>query len=520
MKKILISLLACAASVAASAEVTLFVAQGAPMCRYDGNPDQIVEMYTGFNFRFPSDTKQRVPNWDKEARFVEKSLSADLVELWGRHIDGVNDVSCDHVTDGSLRWFFNRTMYFTPAAGTTVTEIRMKLNRPENPMPAIAMVEAVKGDNGTELKTIGEFTWNSADSTLTLKGSYNKPFFVMNMGENYERKKGTIRPIFIEVTTTGTSSQVAVPQFTIKRPMVGANEKVELTCSTPGAQIYYTIDNDGKWDGTAVTGAVRKHDPTTASTLYTGPFTLEKDAIVRAIAVKEGMTNSFIAYKEYYAMPEFEQEAVFDFTDHTSIKDENGQQIAKFETYPEVNPAVSAGTTEKVSIVMNPAVDKDVTISGTITNNETGDGCDITLSNSFGGVVELRPLNNSTVYISVPDDKYLTAIMMEASVSNAIELAQDIPGTYKDGFVTTSQKIWTYEGKDVYEVALNVKASGQYVDRFYVFYNDIQSGVADITVDANAPVEYFNLQGMKVEKPVRGGIYIKRQGAKVSKMIL
>ena len=75
----------------------------------------------------------------------------------------------------------------------------------------------------------------------------------MNMGENYERKKGIIRPIFIEVTTTGTSTQVAVPQFTIKRPMVGANEKVALTCATPDAKIYYTIDNDGKWDGTAQT---------------------------------------------------------------------------------------------------------------------------------------------------------------------------------------------------------------------------------------------------------------------------
>ena len=218
-------------------------------------------------------------------------------------------------------------------------------------------------------------------------------------------------------------------------------------------------------------------------------------------------------------MPAFEHEAVFDFTDHTSIKDENGDQIAHFETYPVVNTAVSTTTTEKVSIVMNPAVDKDVTITGTITNTETGNGCDITLSNSFGGVVELRPLNNSTVYISVPDDKYLTAVMMEASVSDAIVLADDVPGTYKNGFVTTCQKIWTYEGKDVYEVALNVKASGQYVDRFYVFYNDIMSGVAEISVDADAPVEYFNLQGMRVEKPAKG-VYIKRQGAKVSKIIL
>ncbi len=519
MKKTLISLLACAATLAASAEVTLFVAQGAPMCRYHGTPDQVIEMYSGFNFRFPSETKQRVPNWDTEARFYEKALAGDFAELWGRHLDGVNDVSCDHISDGSLRWYWNRSMCITAAAGTSVTDIKMKLQRPETTMPIIAIVEAVKGENGTELRTVKEFSWNPNDSTLSVSGSYTGQVFVMNMGENYERKKGVIRPIYIEVTTAGTSSQVAVPEFKTKRPMLGENEMVELSCSTPGAQIYYTIDNDGKWNGTAVNGGVRKNDPTTASTLYTGPFALEKDAIVRAIAVKEGMTNSFINFKEYYVMPEFQYEAVFDFTDHTSIKDENGEQIAKFETYPVVNTAVTSGTTEKVSIVMTPAVEKDVTISGTIANDK-GEGCDITLSNSFGGVVELRPLKNTTVYISVPDDKYLSAVMMEASTANAIVLGSGVPGTYKNGFVTTSQKIWTYDGRDVFEVALDVTDSSQYVDRFFVFYSDINSGVDDVTVDANAPVEYFNLQGMRVDNPAKGRVYIKRQGAKASKVII
>lgn len=521
MKKFLVAVTACAAALSASAEVTTFYAQGAPMCRYDGKADSFVEMHAGFNFRFPSETKQRVPNWDTQALFYEKSVCSSFVELWGSHIDGLNSVSCEHISDGSLRWYWDRSILITPAEGTTVTQIRMKLNRPENPMPGVAHVEVVSGDNGRELRATSSFSWNANDSTLTLNCNSNAPMYLMNMGVNNERKTGIVRPIFIEVTTTGTPTQVAVPEYTINRPMIGANEKVELTCATPGAQIYYTIDHAGKWNGSRVNGGVRSQDPTTASTLYTGPFTLEKDAIVRAIAVKDGMTTSFTTSKEYYVMPAFEQMAVFDFTDHTSIKDEEGKQIADFATYPVVNPAVSSSTVEKVSIVMNPAVDKDVTISGTITNTETGDGCDITLSNSFGGVVELRPLNNSTIYISVPDDKYLSAVMMEASIANEIHLNSEVPGTYKNGFVTTSQKIWTYGEKDVYEVALDVKAGSQYVDRFYVFYSDITpSGVEGIAVDANAPAEYFNLQGMRVANPAKGGVYIKRQGSKATKVIL
>lgn len=42
------------------------------------------------------------------------------------------------------------------------------------------------------------------------------------------------------------------------------------------------------------------------------------------------------------------------------------------------------------------------------------------------------------------------------------------------------------------------------------------AGVADITVDANAPKEYFNLQGIRVANPTEG-LYIVRQGKNVTK---
>lgn len=45
------------------------------------------------------------------------------------------------------------------------------------------------------------------------------------------------------------------------------------------------------------------------------------------------------------------------------------------------------------------------------------------------------------------------------------------------------------------------------------------AGVADITVDENAPVEYFNLQGVKVAEPANG-IFIRRQGAKTEKIMV
>ncbi len=48
---------------------------------------------------------------------------------------------------------------------------------------------------------------------------------------------------------------------------------------------------------------------------------------------------------------------------------------------------------------------------------------------------------------------------------------------------------------------------------------DIASGVAEIEADENAPVEYFNLQGIRVANP-ENGLYIRRQGNNVSKVLV
>ena len=48
---------------------------------------------------------------------------------------------------------------------------------------------------------------------------------------------------------------------------------------------------------------------------------------------------------------------------------------------------------------------------------------------------------------------------------------------------------------------------------------DIMTGIEEVAEDVEAPVEYYNLQGVRVINP-SNGLYIKRQGNKVSKVIL
>ena len=53
-----------------------------------------------------------------------------------------------------------------------------------------------------------------------------------------------------------------------------------------------------------------------------------------------------------------------------------------------------------------------------------------------------------------------------------------------------------------------------------VFTGGTPTGVSDISVDVapDADAEYFTLQGVRVEQPTAGGVYIRRQGTAVDKI--
>lgn len=62
------------------------------------------------------------------------------------------------------------------------------------------------------------------------------------------------------------------------------------------------------------------------------------------------------------------------------------------------------------------------------------------------------------------------------------------------------------------------KAGTWEIDRVVV-NGDSTVAISEIEADTNAPVEYFNLQGVRVENPANG-LYIMRQGSKAVKVIL
>lgn len=70
----------------------------------------------------------------------------------------------------------------------------------------------------------------------------------------------------------------------VEGQVVSKGTQVTLSSATPDAAIYYTIDGS---------------NPTSDSTLYTAPITINEDVTIKAIAVKEGLKNSSIAEFKY-----------------------------------------------------------------------------------------------------------------------------------------------------------------------------------------------------------------------------
>lgn len=497
MRKSLLTLCMGVLALSASADVTTFMVEGSAACRYHGTGDVVIIPH-GFTFTNKAgDVKCRTTNE------LNKTLVSNQVELQSDRLrkSDRNFVTTEPITYtrcGQMFWYSGNNVRVTPAAGTAVTKIVVHTVKPAGNQ--LLNIVAVEND---VLVSKEKFTLNAADTTQVWTGNRTEPF-------NIWQGTGTLTPTWIEVTTEGVSTQVAIPVVSKTLPMVGKNEKIELTCPTEGAQIYYTV--------TYTEDNVNKSSALMSSTegakLYTGPFTLEKDAIVRAMAVKDGMTNSFPIYQEYYVVDNYAFMADFNFNDHKSLKDADGNQIANYTKYPES----AAGGTEKVSIADKPIVDKDVMFSS--------EEASITLSNSFSGAVELRltKAEGKTCGVMVPADYYISSMMMVVGwTADGLGITKETPGTYAKSPHNAARKIYRNTDKDGYFaefVTLN-GTDEQRLDHLYVFVSSIDgSGVdgieADI-VDENAPVEYYNLQGVRVANP-KDGIYIKRQGNKATKI--
>lgn len=203
-----------------------------------------------------------------------------------------------------------------------------------------------KGTSTAPTVSVGDYAESGATGSWI--GNANSVTFTAN------GSKGHARVNAIAVTVEGdiqgsVPNPVISPAGTLFSPSI----EVSITCDDEDADIRYTLDET---------------DPTAASALYTGPFTLTETATVKAIAIKGDNKSSVVtatytrsegvgSIAEFLALEEgitvvFENPVIVTYPTekHLYVKDETGAMLIWGETgqtyqQGDVIPAGFYGTT-------------------------------------------------------------------------------------------------------------------------------------------------------------------------------
>ena len=201
-----------------------------------------------------------------------------------------DDATIYYTTDGSEPTM-ESTVYrrFRVLGRTTVKAVAIK----NGVASEIAVAEYAAGQcadpvitpvNGVEFEHVGQavtIAWSGEDGVLryTTDGSdptaespiYNGPFTIDNSTVVKAKAFGDqfFDSAIVTANLTRVWATVAMPTIAAASSFTGSETKVSLSCATPGATIYYTLNGS---------------DPNSHSTRYTGPFYVTDSCTVKAYA--------------------------------------------------------------------------------------------------------------------------------------------------------------------------------------------------------------------------------------------
>ena len=292
----------------------------------------------------------------------------------------------------------------------------------------------------------------------------------------------------------GGVERVAAPEFSIDGGQVLKGTAVALTSATEGATIHYTIDGS---------------EPTSTSTVYSEPIILVFDVTIKAIAVKEGLADSDVNEATFTVVEPVEgNEAYFpfatvdpsnygfDMTDHTDY--------TKSQT---INGADQPIAVAPITITISKGASAD---GGAFYRPQDAEGKECFWT--------LRFYKKAIMTISAMSGYQITSIAFE------FENESTHPGylakcDFSAGEYNAETYIWTGTAESLAIDGLNNDGKTVSFKSITVTFEETGSSL-DIEADQDAPVEYYNLQGVRINGELTPGLYIRRQGNATSKVII
>ncbi len=291
----------------------------------------------------------------------------------------------------------------------------------------------------------------------------------------------------------GGVERVAAPEFSIEGGQVTKGTQVALTSATEGATIHYTID------GT---------EPTSTSTVYSEPIILVFDVTIKAIAVKEGMADSDVNEATFTVVEPVEgNEAYFpfatvdpsnygfDMTDHT---DYTKPQTIKIQDQPITVAPVS------ISIAKGASAD-----GGAFYRPQDAEGKECFWT--------LRFYKKAIMTISAMSGYEIKSVSFEfEAAKHGVYLAKC---DFNSGEFNAETGVWTGNAESL-EIDGLKNDGGTISFKSITVTFDKPDSALDIEDNQDAPVEFYNLQGVRINGELTPGLYIRRQGTATSKVII
>ncbi len=303
--------------------------------------------------------------------------------------------------------------------------------------------------------------------------------------------------------------KVAEPVFSVKAGAVVAGTEVELTCATEGATIVYTTDGTEPSEAQSVT-------------VYTKPIVINEAMTIKAVAYKEGLENSPVATAAYTIREAGAYKGEFDTFNNGKT---NTQYITCTNTtgWTAENCAIVGGSdTEGEANNPNFAF---IGPKGTLA--PTMNGKTSTVGKIYSPVITDNGIGTLTFSYGLPfSDKTIDFTVNIYGADGTTLVKTDNVKVDR----ATKQSAYNYSLVVNHDTAFKIEIvnncpsnSTKNADRTAIWnltWTDFTSGIQNVDTEAeNAPVEYFNLQGVRVAAP-QGGIFLRRQGSKVEKVVI
>ncbi len=302
-----------------------------------------------------------------------------------------------------------------------------------------------------------------------------------------------ITPIRFEGGTV--METVATPVFSPESgTALSAGDEITITCATDGATIYIAFDDEM---------------PTTDSQVYDGPLSFSEAIKINAIAVKDGMLDSDVATASYTLKVEGEETAMFDFTT-------TGNAASLTES-----TVVASNVNNATENVLTGAIFENGPVVLTVAKGDGQADPKWWIESKDNNI---RAYQYNDITISLAQDGYRIESITFSQISGSTSWASSWTITpANDGAM--SGKVWTANAGTLVNLVKFVPSGASRIAKIEVKYVADENGTQGIDEigddNANAPVEYYNLQGIRVNGDnLTPGIYIRRQGSEVTKVFV